>query len=106
MHKHAQEGRDGDGDHKCHCMWTQIGTASASTGKAPIHLDFIISFSKPMFILQDPMIEMSRVRHGYGKTRGVPKTGSAGTGTVPEFHTHIDIAPITTVHNQLVTVYK
>ena len=30
---------------------------------------------------------MSRVRHGYGKTRGFSKMGSAGTGTVVNFGT-------------------
>jgi hypothetical protein len=29
----------------------------------------------------------TRVRHGYGKTRGFSKTGSAGTGTVVDFGT-------------------
>ena len=28
-----------------------------------------------------------RDRHGYGKTRGFSKTGSAGTGTVVDFGT-------------------
>ena len=30
---------------------------------------------------------MARVRHGYGNTRGVSKTGTAGTGTVVRFNT-------------------
>jgi hypothetical protein len=38
-----------------------------------------------------------RVQHGYGKTRGVPKTGAAGTGVVLEFPTHVDTVPITVV---------
>jgi hypothetical protein len=45
-----------------------------------------------------PLSSMAvRVWHGYGKTRGVPKTGAAGTGAVPEFPTRMDTVSVTAV---------
>jgi len=45
---------------------------------------------------------MDRVRHGYGKTRGVSKTGIAGMGTVVDFgtprHTATRTRGITGIH--------
>ena len=53
--------------------------ASSATGATPYAADGI------SFV--DGMVTSIRVPHGYGNTRGVSKTGNAGTGTVLDFGT-------------------
>jgi hypothetical protein len=76
----------------CHRWWTTTSNYSTNQGSDMLNQT---SCQGIWLMIRENMT--IRVRHGYRKTHGVPKTGSAGTGMVPEFHTRIDTAPVTVV---------